>query len=64
MKGRYDVTIDVGKYIMDKPPDSAMDITSMLINGLQEELGLKLESKKMPLDLLVVDRVEKKPVEN
>ena len=64
LKGRYDVTIDIGKYILDKPPDSAMDITAMLINGLQEELGLKLESKKMPLDLLVVDRVEKKPVEN
>jgi len=31
---------------------------------LQEELGLKLESKKMPLDLLVVDHVEKSPVEN
>ena len=31
---------------------------------LQEELGLKLESKKIPLDLLIIDHVEKSPIEN
>lgn len=64
LKGRYDVTIDIGKYISEKPPDSQMDVVSMLINGLESELGLKPESKKMPLELLVVDHVEKGPVEN
>ena len=32
--------------------------------ALQEQLGLKLESKKAPIDLLVIDHIEKTPTEN
>jgi uncharacterized protein (TIGR03435 family) len=32
--------------------------------ALQEQLGLKLEAKKGPVDLLVIDHVEKVPTEN
>jgi uncharacterized protein (TIGR03435 family) len=32
--------------------------------GLQQELGLKLESKKLTLDLVVIDHAEKVPPEN
>ena len=35
-----------------------------LVTAVQEQLGLKLESKKGPLDLIVVDHVEKVPTEN
>ena len=41
-----------------------MDPQALITMVLQEELGLKLESKKMPLDLLIVDHAEKAPVEN
>jgi uncharacterized protein (TIGR03435 family) len=34
------------------------------MNGIQQELGLKLESRKAPVDLVVVERAEKIPVEN
>jgi uncharacterized protein (TIGR03435 family) len=35
-----------------------------LLTALQEQLGLKLEQKKGPVDLLVIDHVEKMPTEN
>jgi len=67
LKGKYDITISVGKYIgeMQKDPGGAPpDPLSIITMGLQEELGLKLESKKVTLDLLVIDHAEKVPVEN
>lgn len=65
LTGYYDATIDVAKYMQDRPAtDSPADIIPILITGLQEELGLKLESKKVPLDLLIIDHAEKVPVEN
>ena len=39
------------------------DIESALFAALQSQLGLKLESRKMPIDLIVVDKAER-PSEN
>jgi uncharacterized protein (TIGR03435 family) len=35
-----------------------------LFEALEKELGLKLETEKRPLPVLVVDSIERKPVEN
>ena len=70
LKGRYDLTLNVAKYAADmaaqgKSMDSApADPAALISMVLQEELGLKLEAKKLPLELLIVDHAEKIPVEN
>jgi uncharacterized protein (TIGR03435 family) len=40
------------------------DPPASIFNALQEQLGLKLEAKKGPVDLLVIDHVEKTPTDN
>jgi uncharacterized protein (TIGR03435 family) len=35
-----------------------------LFAAIQEQLGLKLEQRKGPVDLLVIDHLEKAPIEN
>lgn len=68
LTGKYDVILNAGKYLteMHAPAegDNRPDPIAIVSRGLQEELGLKLEGKKMPVDLVVIDRAEKLPVEN
>jgi uncharacterized protein (TIGR03435 family) len=65
LTGRYEVTIDAAKYMADMQAhgDVPPDPQAIIIRGLQEELGLKLEPKKTAVDLLIVDSAEKTPVE-
>ncbi len=35
-----------------------------IFTALQQQLGLKLESRKVPVEILVIDHVEKTPSEN
>jgi uncharacterized protein (TIGR03435 family) len=65
LNGRYDATVDLTQVIAAFPqgpqPD---DIPAMIMNGIQDMLGLKLEAKKGPVEVIVVDRAEKIPTEN
>jgi uncharacterized protein (TIGR03435 family) len=45
------------------PADAASDPSSSIYTSLTQ-LGLKLESRKAPIEILVIDRVEKVPTEN
>ncbi|HEY4382764.1 MAG TPA: TIGR03435 family protein [Acidobacteriaceae bacterium] len=63
LAGKYDFTLrwtpDIGQGSEQPAPDAGPS----LFTALQEELGLRLESTKAPVDVLIIDHVEM-PVEN
>ena len=73
LSGTYDFTLDFalgpgrGVDALVAPGASPTDNTADVPNffsALQEQLGLKLEQKTGPLDVLVVDQAEKVPTDN
>jgi uncharacterized protein (TIGR03435 family) len=67
LKGHYDFTVDMAPYLTQEvisKPSGLSDIIPIAITALQEQLGLKLESRKVPVEMLVVDHAEKTPTEN
>jgi uncharacterized protein (TIGR03435 family) len=60
LKGLYDFTLEW-------TPDNALSMSDgpavSLFTALQEQLGLKLEVKKRPVEMIIVDRIER-PSEN
>ncbi len=67
LKGRFDFelkwTPDESQYggrgIQVPPPVDNADAPPDLFTAIQEQIGLKLESTKAPVDVLVIDHVEK-----
>jgi uncharacterized protein (TIGR03435 family) len=64
LKGKYDVSINMMKYMSIGGDGAPVDPVGLVMTALQEELGLKLESRKVSLDLLIVDHAEKSAGEN
>jgi uncharacterized protein (TIGR03435 family) len=62
LKGGYDFTIDLSKYL--RPDTTPDDMVAVLTECLQKELGLRIEARKLPLEILVIDHAEKTPVQN
>ena len=62
LRGKYDFVLSYSWAAMqpDAPPDSGVS----LFEAIQEQLGLKLETRKVPVNTLVIDRMEKTPKEN
>ena len=46
------------------PTESSTDPGQTLVQALQTNYGLKLEAKRNPADILVIDHAEKVPTEN
>lgn len=63
LKGRYDVRLDMAAIqmaIQAAPADSQ----SVMMDALQEQMGLRVVARKNDVDILVVDHVERKPADN
>ena len=64
LDGVYDFKFDLMAYLPpDLTPGQDPDVAVMVLSGLEPALGLKLESRKLPVEMLVIDHVEK-PIEN
>ncbi len=63
LKGAYKMKLD---WVPEGKGDAATDAPAgpNLREALQDQLGLRLENRKAPIEVLVVDRVEKVPTEN
>lgn len=71
LKGRYEIRIDVRAFMQaptpgggDKQSEGQIDVMSVLFTALQQQLGVKLDSKKENVDILVIEHAEKTPTEN
>jgi uncharacterized protein (TIGR03435 family) len=63
---KYDFAIDFSTYLPDEMRTmngTKPDATGIILAALEGELGLKMESRKAPVQVMVVDHVEK-PSEN
>lgn len=67
LTGKYDFTLTFRPGTNDlssTTPDARADDAPQIFQALPEQLGLKLEARKMPADLVIVDSGHKIPVEN
>ncbi len=66
LTGRFNYFLDINSYVTEEmrrsggpnggpPPDAP----GIIAQAIQAQLGLKMDSKKAPVEMLVVDRVEK-----
>ena len=70
LTGRYDFHLtwtqlpgEMNPGFADDPARNQTGEGASLFTAIQEQLGLRLESRKVPADAIVVDRVER-PTEN
>ena len=67
LTGEFDLDVlftpeGLGGALVGPPPAAVADAPS-LFTALQDDLGLKLDPRRGPVDVLVVDRIER-PTEN
>lgn len=74
LKGKYDLSLDwapdIGNPTATTPnaesglPAASEPSGPNIFTALQQQLGLKLQPKKVTVEILVIDHIEKSPTEN
>jgi uncharacterized protein (TIGR03435 family) len=62
LQGVFDFTLEWDP--STDPASGRQNLSPSMFTALQEQLGLRLEERKMPVEILVIDHVEKTPTEN
>jgi uncharacterized protein (TIGR03435 family) len=61
LTGRYQISLD---YLTEAPGAARDQTKPSLQSALQDQLGLGLESRREPLDAIIVERAERLPIDN
>jgi uncharacterized protein (TIGR03435 family) len=64
LEGRYSVVLIFMRLEATAAETAAADAPPDFFTAVQQQLGLKLESKKEPIEVLVVDHADRMPTEN
>ena len=64
LKGTYDFAIDLSGLGFGGNPPSAESTGPSVFTAVQSDLGLKLEGRKQSIDILIIDSVQRLPVQN
>ncbi len=70
LTGQYNYFLDILAYITDDIRESSrggkvpLEGPGIISSALQEQLGLKLDSTKAPVPVVVIDHIEQEPSEN
>jgi uncharacterized protein (TIGR03435 family) len=62
LTGKYDVKVEFAAGIA--PGNDASEPAPDVFAAFEKQLGLKFQKAKVPLDLIVIDHIEKEPTEN
>lgn len=65
LKGRWDLKLDAAPYLAEAANVKELpEMVGLAITAAREQLGLNVESKKVPVEMIVIDHAEKTPIEN
>jgi uncharacterized protein (TIGR03435 family) len=64
LTGRYDFHLDLSNFLDPTTPMGINDVIPIFVQVAQQQLGIKIDEKKMLVEMLMVDHAERIPVEN
>jgi len=65
LKGRYDFSLDLSSFTTGLTEHPSLDdAIQILVQAVQEQLGLKIDQRKTQVEILTIDHAEKVPTQN
>jgi len=64
IEGVYDYTVETGGLGFNGQPPAEPAASPSIFTAVQDNLGLRLESRRAPIEVLVVDTAQRTPTEN